>query len=102
MNGGSIDAAAEEAVRTLTSLEPKLELGGQPLQFSAHKEQVRSSAGVPLSSTLTVKQDRLSLKVHMGMCSPRSAWQFMTCPSPSASRVSGALSANSFTWENSL
>lgn len=66
MNGGSIDAAAEEAVRTLTSLEPKLELGGQPLQFSAHKEQVRSSASVPLSSALTVKQDRLSLKSPYG------------------------------------
>jgi hypothetical protein len=42
--GGSIDSVAEAAIKTLASSETKLELGGQQLQFSAHREQVRAHA----------------------------------------------------------
>lgn len=41
-SAGSIDALADAAVRKLNSIEPKLQLAGQELQFVAQRELVHS------------------------------------------------------------
>ena len=51
-SAGSIDALADAAVRKLNSIEPKLQLAGQELQFVAQREPVHSLVENPTLHSL--------------------------------------------------